>query len=268
MKPRWPWCPFQMSEGQFVRSHQRMQLMPVSSGILAYYDVGFMNALKRMVFLILFWLVATPLAYADGGAHVVDSADTEDAGYCHLENMLTSYDKGLRTLTLAPACTPSSLPHIEFGGVVNYQWGEGAEVSLGPSLKLNLRDTARGLGIGLIADGEFGLHSGRVEALNLIIPFTVPINDKASVNFNSGWSYAYGHKYRDQLFIGAQVNITLAPDVVGMAEVFSYWHERPGGQFGLRWTPRGGHYDFDLLAGRYLDSDRRHAITIGFTARY
>jgi hypothetical protein len=41
-----------------------------------------------------------------------------------------------------------------------------------------------------------------------------------------------------------------------------------GGQAGLRWTPRGGSVDVDLLAGRYLDGATRNAITFGVTLRH
>jgi len=53
-----------------------------------------------------------------------------------------------------------------------------------------------------------------------------------------------------------------------MVEAFGRAPGTAGAQMGLRYTPRGGPIDFDLLAGGFFDSDNPRFFTFGVTVRY
>ena len=53
-----------------------------------------------------------------------------------------------------------------------------------------------------------------------------------------------------------------------MAEAFARDHGKAGAQVGLRWTPRAGRFDFDLLAARFHDGATPTSLTVGATVRW
>jgi hypothetical protein len=218
------------------------------------------------VFVSMMLLSATP-ARADGGAHIIDSATPETPGICHLESWVTRYDHRSGLLNLSPACTATDLPMLEMGGTMQQAWGTANDVLIGPAFKLNLRPTDSGLGLGLVAAGEAGLKSGRLETLALTVPLSVPLGDDVTANVNAGWDYVHARPDRSKAFYGAQINAHIAPDITAMIEMFGRNGEKPGGQLGLRFNPGGGRYDIDLLAGQRIDGISACAITLGFTIR-
>ncbi|MHB2266884.1 hypothetical protein [Pannonibacter phragmitetus] len=237
-------------------------------------DVAVRNAVQRLIALAIYLLLiavlllVAPPARADGGAHVVDSANPETPGVCHLESWVTHYGQGRGLLNSSPACTPLALPNVEIGGAIQHLWDRADETTIGPAVKVNLRPTDTGLGIGLIVGGAVGLRSGRVETGSLVVPFSIPIGDRILVNLNAGWTYAYAREHRQQAFFGAQINAQVRPDLTAMVEIFGHERERLGRQVGLRWNPGGGRYDVDLLAGHRVDGTSAQAITLGLTVRY
>ena len=237
-------------------------------------DVAVRNAVHRLIALAIYLLLVAvlmlvaPPARADGGAHVVDSANPETPGVCHLESWITRYGPGRRLFNVSPACTPLAIPNVEFGGLIQHLRDGNDETTLGPTIKVNLRPTDTGLGIGLIAGGAVGVQSSRIEAASLVVPVSIPIGDRILVNLNAGWTYAHAREHRQQAFVGAQINAQVLRDLTAMVEIFGYDRDRLGGQLGLRWNPGGGRYDVDLLAGHRVDGTNAQAITLGLTVRY
>jgi hypothetical protein len=237
-------------------------------------DVAVRNAAHRLIALVIYLLLiailllVAPPARADGGAHVVDSANPETPGVCHLESWVTRYGQGRGLLNSSPACTPHARPNVEIGGAIQHLWDGADETTIGPAVKVNLRPTDTGLGIGLIVGGAVSLRSGRVETGSLIVPLSIPIGDRILVNLNASWTYAYARERRQQAFLGAQIKAQLLADLTAMIEVFGHDRERLGGQIGLRYNPGGGRYDVDLLAGHRVDGTNAQAIILGLTIRY
>lgn len=211
-------------------------------------------------------LFASP-AHADGGAHVVDSANVETPGICHLETWVTRFGPGKGLLDLGPACTWQQVPNLEIGASFQHAWDRSDITQAGPALKWNLRPTDTGLGIGVIANTGVDLRTSRTESAALIVPFSIPMGERILFNVNAGWTYAAARTERNQAFCGAQLQAALVRDLNVMAEIFGTLRERPGFQAGLRWNPQGGAIDFDVLAGRRVDGSDADAFTLGITVR-
>lgn len=220
----------------------------------------------RLAILAALSLSAAP-AHAGGGAHVIDDATVETPGTCHLESWLTRYDENRGLVNLSPACTREAWPDLEIGAAFQHGWDGRTHSSAGPALKLNLRPVERGWGVALATAATWSLDSGRFETASIIVPVTIPVNERLRVNLNAGWLYAHASRDRHAMFAGAQVEAQIAPDLSAMAEVFGRDRGPAGGQVGLRWNPRGGAVDVDLLAGRYVDGASPSAITVGVTLR-
>lgn len=211
-------------------------------------------------------MFATP-AHADGGAHVVDSANVETPGVCHLETWLTRFGPERGSLDLAPACTWQEMPNFEIGASFQHTWDRSDVTQAGPAFKWNLRPTETGLGIGVIANAGLSLRTGEAETASLIVPFSIPVGDRVLLNLNGGWTYTVARTERNQVFCGAQLQAAVVRDLSVMAEIFGTLRERPGFQAGLRWNPNGGDVDFDFLVGRRVDGSDADAITLGITVR-
>lgn len=211
------------------------------------------------------WL-ASP-ACADGGAHVVDSANVETPGVCHLESWATIFEAGHGLLNLSPACTFESWPALEVGASLQHTQDHTDAMAAGPAIKLNVRSSDTGMGIGIIANAALDLKTGRPETAALIVPVSLPVGDRLLINLNGGWTYAAGRAHHSQLFYGAQAQAIIARDLSAMMEIFGDSRELPGAQAGLRWTPKGGRLDIDLLAGHRVDGNDARAITLGITVR-
>ena len=212
-------------------------------------------------------VVISSSARASGNEHIIDDAAVETAGVCHLESWisLSGHHRGL--LNLSPACTPKKWQSFELGGAFQYGWDDKSLATVGPSLKLNLRSIDSGLGIAASASGLINVRSGRVETASLIVPVTVPVTDGTTINLNGGLSYSLPSRYRYAAFYGGQVEIQCGRGLSWMVEAFQRAHAPVGAQTGLRWTPGGGHVDFDIVLGRYIDGVNRRAVSFGLTFR-
>lgn len=206
-------------------------------------------------------MLAAP-ARADGGAHVVDSANVETPGVCHLETWVTRFSPERGLLNLAPACTRQEMSNLEIGASLQHAWDRSDVTRAGPALKWNLRPTETGLGMGVIANAGLNLRTGQTESAALIVPVSIPLGDRLLLNLNGGWTYTAAQTERNQI-CGAQLQAVVAHDLSVMAEVFGTVRARPGFQAGLR----GGEIDLDLLAGRRVDGSDAHAVTLGVTVR-
>lgn len=207
-------------------------------------------------------------AYAAGGAHVIDDAAVETPGTCHLESWVTTSSGKAGLVNSAPACTREAWPNLEIGGFVTHGWAPNTDDTvIGLSPKLLLRSEQTGLGIGIATSLGYGVDRGRLETASAIVPMTIPAGKHLRLNFNAGWQWFRSTDSHD-LFVGAQAEFALRPNLTLMAEGFTRDRGKMGGQAGLRWTPCGGSVDVDLLAGRYLDGATRNAITFGVTLRH
>lgn len=209
-----------------------------------------------------------PPAFASGNEHVVDDATVETPGTCQLESWMTRHDSSRGLLNLSPACTRKAWPRLEIGGAFQRSWNSGTDLTtFGPALKLNIRPSEKGFGVGLIASGAVELRSGKLETASLIVPVTIPVGKAVRFNFNGGWTYARASSQQHAAFYGAQVEVQVARDFSLMGEVFGRGDGSMGSQAGLRWNPGGGRLDVDLVVGRRIDGVNPRSVSLGITLR-
>jgi hypothetical protein len=208
-------------------------------------------------------------AEAAGGAHVVDDAEVEDAGLCHLELWAIRFGRPRADLiNAAPACTFAALPRLELGGAVSQIWADGEkELSFGPAVKVNMVPVSAGVGVGLAAALGFTDRKDRAETASLLVPLTTDLSRQLRLNVNLGWVWTRTDPEPHSAFWGAQLNWDVRDDLALMGEAFGRDRGRPGYQGGVRWVTLGGTLDVDLLAAHRLDGVARYAFTLGLTLR-
>ncbi|WP_205041993.1 hypothetical protein [Rhodoligotrophos defluvii] len=212
-------------------------------------------------------LMTISSAQAAGGAHVIDDAGVETPGVCHLETWVSRHNAQSGLAALALACTFEAWPRMEFGGSIGRAWGEGADTSFGPALKLNLIPLETGLGLGVISSAAWSAGSGQIDAASVIVPVSLQLHERVRANFNAGWLYARSDARQNQAFIGAQIETDIANGWMLMGEVFTHDIGQPGAQFGLRWSPGQGSVDLDILSGWRTDGATPWTVTLGVTIR-
>lgn len=220
-------------------------------------------------------LAPGPVAWAAGGAQIVDDSEVVDPGTCQLETWVTGYsmEVGGGYANATNTCTLSSLPRLEFGLQFQHVWFGGTSSSdqlLGPSLKVNLfPQDVTGVGLGLAFNGGVNLATGELELGTLIMPVSIPLNDKARINLNAGWQFIRIAESQNGFFYGAQIESKIGWEEVSlMLEVFGREPGYTGVQMGLRWRPNDGALEFDLLGGSYFDTVNAKFFTVGVTFRY
>lgn len=216
-------------------------------------------------------LTAAPsmYAYAGGGAHVVDDADIEEAGRCHVETWVTANGGRGGLGHLGVACTPTSTPALELGIATQYaRDASDHDLAASPSFKWSLLSSDHGIGVALSGNAQWNLRRNRFDAGDLIVPVSIPLSDKVRVNLNAGWSHDDDEDRRDALFRGAQVEYAFHGHASVMAEIFRRQGSPTGFQSGVRFTPGGGDMDIDVLYGHYTDGANTHAYTVGMTWRH
>lgn len=212
--------------------------------------------------------LASSRAQAAGGSHIVDDAEVETPGVCHIEGWVTRFVPGEGYYNAAPACTLKSLPMVEIGANFQHYWDQTINAPLfGPAMKVNFRSETTGVGIGLGLNGGVNVRTGDLGTASLLMLVTLPLDDKVKFNFNAGWSYLRGDT-PDALFYGAQVEAKVGWDISLMLEIFGRTPGLAGTQLGLRYTPGDGPVDIDLLAGSFLDSNAPRFFTVGVTVRF
>ena len=116
-------------------------------------------------------LLALPLAdaRAAGHAHIVDDADVETPGVCHLEVWTTNFMSGDGYANAAPACTLKSLPFVELGAGYAHYWGQTLSAPVfGPQIKVRFTDPSSALVLGLGMNGGVNLNTGNFETGSLL----------------------------------------------------------------------------------------------------
>src|SRR4051812_28730007 len=168
-------------------------------------------------------MLALPLADASaaGHAHIVDDADVETPGVCHLELWTTNFMSGDGYASAAPACTLKSLPMVELGAGYLHYWGRTLSAPVfGPQIKVKFTDAASGVGLALGMNGGVNLKTGNFETGSLLALATVPIDNRVNFNFNAGWSYLRYVDLRHAFFYGGQFEAKIGGDVLLMVESF------------------------------------------------
>lgn len=217
---------------------------------------------------LLLGLLAWSPAWAAGGSHIVDDSEVETPGDCHVELWLTRFVPGTGYGNAAPACTPKRIPFLEVGMAYQDYWSEQDNAPiLGPMMKVNLRPLATGLGLAIGASSGVDVRTGMLNFASALGIMTIPINDKTRVNLNSGWSYVDGEGPNAFVY-GAQIEAEIGGDVTLMIEGFGRMPGIGGLQAGVRFTPRNGPIDFDLLAARFIGADQPFFFTVGVTVRF
>lgn len=206
-------------------------------------------------------------ARASGVEHVIDDADVETAGLCHLESYATRNRAGQGLVVSAPACTRKAWPNLEIGGFVSDGWSAGRNATqIGLSPKWKLREMRDGPGIALKGNLSYGITSGRIETAALLAPVSMPVSKQFQLNLNLGWQYLRGNG--GNVFAGAQAEFMLTPRLELMGEVFGRPDTKAGAQAGVRWTVARGRIDLDLAYGRYVDGVTPNAVTLGLAIRF
>ncbi|MBE7217026.1 MAG: hypothetical protein INR64_00990 [Caulobacteraceae bacterium] len=226
-------------------------------------------------------LAAASPALAGGGAHVVDDADVETAGHCHLEIWGTYLNPKANLANFGPGCTSAALPEFEIGGFVQPSrstgaasagsqatdaTGAGIDDLLGPALKYTFRPEKTGLGLAVEGGFTYDATLRQMEAGALLGVASWQATRRLQVNLNAGPQYIAADR-RVETFLGAQAMVDLGRNVYLMAEHFGRTRGFAGDQAGVRWTPHNGNVDFDLVVGRRIDGVARRAFTLGVTLR-
>lgn len=207
-------------------------------------------------------------AQAAGGAHIVDDSEVETPGDCHVELWVTRFVPGNGYANAAPACTSKRMPFLEVGLAYQDYWSEEDNAPiLGPTVKVNLRPQDTGLGLGIEAFSGVNILSGELNFASAVGLLSIPINESFRVNLNAGWSYVQGDMPHS-FFYGGQIEANIGWDLTVMVEGFGRAPGIGGIQTGLRYTPKDGPIDFDLLAARFIGRDQPFFFTVGVTVRF
>jgi hypothetical protein len=218
--------------------------------------------------MLLLALSASSSARAAGGSHIVDDSEVETPGDCHLELWVTRFVPGTGYGNAAPACTPKRIPFLEVGMAYQDYWSEEDNAPiLGPTVKVNLRPQATGLGLAIEASTGVDVRTSVLNFASALGVMSIPISDKTRVNLNSGWSYVDSERTHAFVY-GAQVEADIGWDVTLMIEGFGRSPGIGGLQAGLRFTPGNGPIDFDLLAARFIGAGQPYFFTVGVTVRF
>ncbi len=212
------------------------------------------------------FLIGAPMAKAGAGPHVIDDAGVETPGLCHVESW-TTWSRNNRLVNAAPACTLEALQRLEIGADMvgtraDGRWG----TTIGPALKLNLGMEVARIDWAMGAAAHYDFGSGALVDAAVTLPVTVKISDRARLNANLAWDHTPSAEHRNAAFYGAQIEYDLRPDLLLMAETYQRHADPLGVQAGLRWTPRRGPVDVDLLVG-LPDGGRETTLTFGLTFR-
>ena len=213
---------------------------------------------------------ATP-GWTAGGAHFVEDAEVLEPGLCQVDLWVTRFEPGAGYANATPTCTLKSLPRLEWGLQYQHYWYNDTETTdplLGPTAKLNLIPEDTGVGLGLYFNSGVNVRTGELELVTLLVPLTIPLDDRVRFNFNAGWSYVKVAQYPDAFFWGAQVEAKVGAEVSLMLETFGRAPGIIGAQMGLRWRPNDGPIDFDLLVGNFFDQLSTRFFTVGVTVRW
>jgi len=226
--------------------------------------------MMRFLLLALALLAASPgTARAAGHAHIVDDAEVETPGTCHVELWVSNFVGGDGYGNAAPACTLKSLPFVELGAAYAHYWGEALSAPVvGPQIKIRLSPPSSGLGLALGLNGGVNLNTSDFATGSILGLMTVPINPTTNININAGWSYLRYVDQQNALFYGAQIETKIGGGFLLMLETFGRVSQAAGVQMGLRYTPNDGPLDFDFMVGSYLDSVNPQFITFGVTFRF
>jgi hypothetical protein len=218
--------------------------------------------------LLLLGLAVSSPAGAAGGSHIVDDSEVETPGDCHVELWLTRFVPGTGYGNAAPACTPKRIPFLEVGMAYQDYWSEEDHAPiLGPTVKINLRPQASGLGLAIEGSSGVDVRTSTLNFASALGVVTIPFDNGMRINLNSGWSYVDGDRLHGIVY-GGQIEADIGRNVTLMIEAFGRTPGTGGVQAGLRFTPKDGPLDFDLLAARFLGADQRYFFTVGITVRF
>lgn len=213
-----------------------------------------------------FFLLGVPRANAGAGPHVIDDARVETPGQCHVESW-TTWSRNSRLVNASPACTLEALPRLEIGAdMIGVREDGRWNTIVGPALKLNLGTEGARVDWAVGAAAHYSLRTGALEGAAVTLPVTIRISDRARFNANLAWDHDPSAQNRNAAFYGAQIEYDLRSGLLLMAETYQRHAEPLGVQTGLRWTPRRGPVDVDLLVG-LPDGGRETTLTLGLTFR-
>lgn len=204
-------------------------------------------------------------ALAAGGAHIVDDANVEEPGVCHFETWATRRSTNTGVIVAAPACTAKSTPNLELGLSFTNASQPGRDTqTIGPAVKYVLHAADHGAaGVALSATTSWSSQTNRMETASMVVPITFHPSPLFNVNLNGGWLWTRTGT-RSALFLGGQIEWQAAKKLNVMSEVFERTDGVPGGQAGMRWSPRET-FDIDLLVSHGFDGTAHANATIGVT---
>ena len=249
----------------------------------------------RLAFFTMAILAMAHAARASDGSHIIDDSEVVAPGTCQISNAVTQLLPGGGAFDTTNVCTLQSLPRLQFGLGSELFWGIGgakaaqhlgasgqsstaaqqqansanaAGLLLGPAVKVNLIPEKTGVGMALDHRAGINVATGGLSFATLIVPVTIPLNDKVRFNLNAGWNYSAAAAVPNALFYGAQAEAKVGWDVRLMVDIFGLQPGVAGAQIGLRWRQNNGPVTYDLLTGGLFESNSPRFFTMGVTVRY
>lgn len=203
-------------------------------------------------------------SFASGGPYVVDDHEIPAPGACQIESWASGGGTTDRIFVTAPSCTFESLPVLEVGMAVERSRASGDwATAVTPSLKASVVPLDRfGLGIGMAGSVGLDWTERRVTDVAVAGLFTVQPVEPMRIHVNLGYERDQVQR-RDFAVWGVGAAFEPVENLAVIAEAFGRDRGRMGVQAGVRSTPLGVAFDFDLVVGRNLTDTSAIWLTVG-----
>lgn len=211
-------------------------------------------------------LAATPnVAWASGGAYIVDDYEISDPGTCRIETWGAAAENGDWLAVVAPACTFRALPMVEFGLEGHRTHTSGLPgYNLNAKAKAVLGESGRGAGFSLAANIAYDPDANRLDSLYFYAPLTLKPSAAVKLNLNLGW-FRDQIAARDLIAWGAGLDWAARETLIVTGELFGHNEGPAGFQFGLRPTFLNDRLEIDIIAGRNITGTTANWLTFGAT---
>ena len=214
-------------------------------------------------------LLSSGPALAAGGPYVVDDSEIGESGACKVEAFGAVSDAHDGNVTVAPACTFTSLPFVELGAnFARVRSGGDWSTQFGPKAKASLLPLDSGLGIGVSASTMFSADESRLETGTLLFPFTINPWQPLRINFDIGAVYDRAQDRKTHAFAGVGFELGVLDKLTLIGELFGRDEGRAAQQAGVRYGAVPETVDLDLVFGRNLDGTRSDWITLGTIVKF
>ncbi|MBA3981430.1 MAG: hypothetical protein C0462_12600 [Alcanivorax sp.] len=211
----------------------------------------------------LLWFGAAPV-HAAGGHYAVDDATLVDPGRCQLEAWYTHADSNNRSVTALPACNVTGNLELTLG--MAREWLEdGNDTEVEFAGKTLLRDMEEGgIGVALSVATFWRNETDHFEAVEVVLPVSVPVNDRLLTHVNVGWGRERGEQDDALWGVGAELDLVHGISLIGE----TYGSHRGGTRLGAGLRYGIGPVDLDLAWDRSRAERRDDAVIAGFAVAF